>query len=90
MTFTAITHHTSPYSTEYIHEKGNVGLEDDFKSKRRGLGNKRQSANRQADSIIDAIKARLLEAESLGIENPGDIPRFELEALIRKAKRNGT
>ena len=90
MTFQALTHHTSPYSDDYVNMKGNVGLESEFQTHKRGLGNRHQSANRLADSMISKIKNKMAEAQSLGIEDPGEYPPHELDALIRKAKKNGT
>jgi len=90
MTFQALTHHTSPYSDDYVNAKGNVGLEEGFQTHKRGLGNKYESASRLVDTMMSKIENKMAEAESLGIENPGKYPQHELDALIRKAKKNGT
>ena len=87
MVFTAKTTHTSPYSEEYIHDRGNVGLEPEFQTKRRGLGNRRSVASRQADFVLNKMIAKIEIAAELGIENPGDMPGYELDELIEKAQR---
>jgi hypothetical protein len=90
MTLQALTHHNSPYSDDYVNAKGNVGLEEGFQTHKRGLGNKHGSASRLANAMISRLQDKMVEAEGLGITDPGKYPQHELDAMIRKAKRNGT
>lgn len=77
----------NPYSEEYVHSKINVGLEAEFQTSRKGIRARKASGLRMADSVIAKINAKLDLARSLGIENPGDIPGFELNELIENAQR---
>lgn len=37
MGLTALTHTNSPYSADYVHDRGNVGLAPEFQAKQKGL-----------------------------------------------------
>ena len=84
-TFQALTHHTSPYSSDYIQAKMNVGLEPEFQTRSKGKGNARASVTRMANGMIDRMRRELNEAKSLGIDVVGKTDS-QLKTLIRKAK----
>jgi len=52
MALTAITHPTSPYTSDFIERMSNVGFEPEFHVSSRGAGTDRASAKRLADECI--------------------------------------
>jgi len=58
MGIAAITHPTSPYTSDHIERMQNVGFTDDFQVSRRGADTDRQAALRFADDCIRKLESQ--------------------------------
>ena len=73
--FTAITHHNSPYTSDAIHEAGQVGFADEFKISRRGFGNRYRGGfgecklNLMSDKDKAAWDAEIKERQNVKAKN---------------------
>ena len=56
---TTITHHNSPYSREYIHEMGEVGVDKKHRISRRGIEARKACALRHADFILARLDKKI-------------------------------
>lgn len=63
-----ITHHSSPYSEEYINAKGNGGFTSDFQTSMKGLHSRRKQKTKEE------ISAETKKALATLRANPNRVP----------------